>query len=46
MTDLIKRLYRLAGDNPVQSVKLKPEDWPEIERLIEDALNYRDLASS
>ena len=34
MTDLVTRLQRLSGSNPVAFVKLVPEDWPEIERLI------------
>ena len=34
MTDLVTRLQRLSGDNPVARVILLPEDWPEIEELI------------
>ena len=34
MTDLVTRLQRLSGPNPVARVILLPEDWPEIEELI------------
>ncbi len=34
MTDLVTRLQRLSGPNPVARVILLPEDWPEIERMI------------
>lgn len=34
MTDLLTRLQRLSGENPVARVILLPEDWPEIEELI------------
>lgn len=34
MTDLLTRLQRLSGENPVARVILLPEDWPEIERMI------------
>ncbi len=34
MTDLVTRLRRLSGENPVARVILLPEDWPEIERMI------------
>jgi len=34
VTDLITRLQRLSGDNPVSRVILLPEDWPEVEKLI------------
>ena len=43
MTELIKRLQRLSGENPVAYVKLLPEDWPEIAGIIEDAARYRWL---
>ena len=32
--DLLTRLQRLSGENPVARVILLPEDWPEIERMI------------
>lgn len=32
--DLLTRLQRLSGENPVARVILLPEDWPEIEELI------------
>jgi len=41
MTDLVTRLQRLSGSNPVARVILLPEDWPEIERLIADADRHR-----
>jgi len=34
MTDLLTRLQRLSGDNPVARIVLTPDDWPEIEELI------------
>jgi len=40
MTDLVTRLQRLSGDNPVAFVKLLPEDWPEIERLLKSAVEH------
>lgn len=46
MTDLVTRLQRLSGSNPVARVILLPEDWPEIERLVTDAARYRELVSS
>ena len=46
MTDLLTRLQRLSGENPVARVILLPEDWPEIERLVTDAARYRELVSS
>lgn len=38
LDQLIKRLQRLSGENPVAYVKLLPEEWPEIAGIIEDAL--------
>ena len=46
MSDLITRLRRLSGPNPVQSVKLTPEDWPEIERIMKDAERYREMPAT
>ena len=40
MTDLVTRLQRLSGENPVARVILLPEDWPEIERLIKSAVAH------
>lgn len=37
MTDLLKRLSRLSGDNPVQWVKVTPDDWAELGAMVEDA---------
>ncbi len=34
MTDLVTRLRRLSGQNPVARLVLTPDDWPEIERMI------------
>ena len=34
MTDLVTRLQRLSGQNPVARLVLTPDDWPEIERMI------------
>lgn len=44
MTDLVTRLQRLSGPNPVARVILLPEDWPEIERLIDAATKDSDDA--
>ena len=38
VADLITRLQRLSGPNPVARVILLPEDWPEIERLLKSAV--------
>lgn len=43
---LTTRLQRLSGPNPVQSVKLTPEDWPEIERIMKDAERYREMPAT
>ncbi len=43
MTDLITRLQRLSGDNPVAFVKLTADDWPDIAELIADAERHRWL---
>ena len=40
MTDLVTRLQRLEGANPVARVILLPEDWPEIERLLKSAVEH------
>ena len=40
MTDLVTRLQRLSGSNPVARVILLPEDWPEIERLLKSAVEH------
>ena len=34
VSDLITRLRRLSGQNPVARIVLTPDDWPEIERMI------------
>ena len=40
MTDLVTRLQRLSGSNPVARVILLPEDWPEIERLLKSVVDH------
>ena len=37
MTDLITRLKKLSGPNPVVQVKLTADDAEAVERLVEDA---------
>lgn len=46
MTDLVTRLQRLSGSNPVARVILLPEDWPEIERIMKDAERYREMPAT
>ena len=40
MTDLVTRLQRVSGEDPVARVILLPEDWPEIERLLKSAVEH------
>ncbi len=46
MTELVTRLQRLSGPNPVARVILLPEDWPEIERIMKDAERYREMPAT
>lgn len=43
MTTLLKRLSRLSGDNPVQWVKVTPDDWAELGAMLERAQKYDQL---
>lgn len=43
MTDLITRLKKLSGPNPVVQVKLTADDAEAVERLVEDAERWKTL---